>query len=146
MKAVAQRVTNASVAVDGEVIAAIGPGLLVLLGVTAGDADENARWLAEKLTAMRIFANENGHFDRSLLDGAGAMLVVSQFTLYADIRKGRRPSFSAALAGDAAKGLYDSFLAHVRRLGIAVSAGRFGADMQVASVNDGPVTIIVEHP
>lgn len=141
-----QRVCSASVEVGGATIATIGPGLLVLLGVGAGDDEEDARRLAEKIVGLRIFADADGRFDRALADFGGEVLVVSQFTLYGDTRRGRRPSFTGAMTGGAARSLYETFIAEVRARGIAVSSGSFGADMQVASVNDGPVTLIVEQP
>jgi D-tyrosyl-tRNA(Tyr) deacylase len=146
MRAVVQRVRDASVSVEGDVVAAVGEGLLVLLGIAVGDNEAGARWMAEKIIELRIFADEQGRFDRSLRDTGGEILVVSQFTLYADVRKGRRPSFTAALSGERARGLYEAFVENVRQLGFAPRTGQFGADMQVASVNDGPVTVIVEHP
>ncbi len=132
--------------VGGEQIAAIDRGLLVLLGVAAGDVEEHARWMAGKIVGMRIFSDSEGRFDRSVAEVGGAVLAVSQFTLYADTRKGRRPSFVEALGGDEARALYDSFVAHLRALEIPVESGRFGADMQVSLINDGPVTIILQHP
>ena len=140
MRAVAQRVSQASVAVDGAVIGAIdGPGLLVLVGVTHDDTAEKARKLAAKLWGMRILDGE-----KSCSDVGAPLLVVSQFTLYADTSKGRRPTWSNAAPGPVAEPLVDAVVAELRALGATVETGKFGADMKVALVNDGPVTIIVE--
>lgn len=125
-------------------IGAIGRGLLILLGVGIGDGEAEARLLAEKSANLRIFPDEEGRFNRSLLDIGGEALVVSQFTLYADTRRGRRPSFSAAAPPEIAAPLVETFANELRRLGIAVSTGQFGAMMQVALVNDGPVTILLD--
>jgi D-tyrosyl-tRNA(Tyr) deacylase len=146
MRALLQRVSSASVRVDGEVVGQIGAGLLVFLGVAIGDGEGDARWLADKVAALRIFADDEGRMNRSVLDAGGAILAVSQFTLYADTRKGRRPSFVQAQGGDSAAALYENFVSCLRRTGAAVQTGRFGADMQVALINDGPVTIIVDSP
>ena len=145
MKAVVQRVSRASVRVDGSEEALIGAGLLVLLGVAAGDADESAVALAGKVAHLRVFENEDGRFDRSLLDTGGAALVVSQFTLLADTAKGNRPSFTAAAEPDQAEVLYERFCEALRELGIGVANGVFGARMEVELVNDGPVTIALER-
>ena len=144
MRAVVQRVSQASVTVGDEVVGAIGHGLLILLGIGVGDSEAEARLLAEKTANLRIFADEEGRFNRSLLDVGGEALVVSQFTLYADTRRGRRPSFSDAAPPEIAAPLVDIFADELRRLGVAVSTGRFGAMMQVALVNDGPVTILLD--
>ena len=144
MRAVLQRVSQASVTVGDEVVGAIGRGLLILLGIGVGDSEAEARLLAEKTANLRIFADEEGRFNRSLLDIGGEALVVSQFTLYADTRRGRRPSFSDAAPPEIAAPLVDIFADELRRLGVAVSTGRFGAMMQVALVNDGPVTILLD--
>ncbi len=144
MRAVVQRVSQASVTVGDEVVGAIGQGLLILLGIGAGDSEAEARLLAEKTANLRIFADEEGRFNRSLLDIGGEALVVSQFTLYANTRRGRRPSFSDAAPPEIAAPLVDIFADELRRLGVAVSTGRFGAIMQVALVNDGPVTILLD--
>ena len=144
MRAVVQRVSQASVTVGDEVVGAIGHGLLILLGIGVGDSEAEARLLAEKTANLRIFADEEGRFNRSLLDIGGEALVVSQFTLYADTRRGRRPSFSDAAPPEIAAPLVDIFADELRRLGVAVSTGRFGAMMQVALVNDGPVTILLD--
>ena len=140
MRAVAQRVSQASVSVDGAVIGAIdGPGLLVLVGVTHDDTAEKARKLAAKLWGMRILDGE-----KSCADLGAPLLVVSQFTLYADTSKGRRPTWNNAAPGPVAEPLVDAVVAELRALGARVETGKFGADMKVALVNDGPVTIIVE--
>lgn len=144
MRVVAQRVSRASVAVDGRVAAEIGPGLLVLLGVAAGDGDADAGRLAGKVARLRVFENEDGRFDRSLLDTGGAALVVSQFTLLADTAKGNRPSFAAAAPPESAEPLYEAFCAALRELGVPVATGVFGARMAVELVNDGPVTVVLE--
>ena len=140
MRAVAQRVSQANVSVDGAVIGAIdGPGLLVLVGVTHDDTVEKARKLAAKLWGMRILDGE-----KSCSDLGAPLLVVSQFTLYADTSKGRRPSWNSAAPGPVAEPLVDAVVAELRTLGATVETGKFGADMKVALVNDGPITIIVE--
>lgn len=144
MRAVLQRVSEASVTVDEQIIGRIGKGLLVLLGVAQPDTAAEAVLLAEKTVHLRIFADEEGRFNRSLLDIGGAVLVVSQFTLYADVRKGRRPNFAAAAPPDLAVPLIDAYIAALRDMNIPVATGRFGAMMHVALVNDGPVTIILD--
>ena len=144
MRAILQRVTRASVRVDGEPVGSIGPGLVVLLGVAQGDGLEEARRLAAKTAELRIFADEEGRFNRSLLETGGAALVVSQFTLLADVRKGRRPSFVAAAPPDEAAPLIDVFADSLRELGISVETGRFGAHMLVELENDGPVTLVLD--
>ena len=149
MRAVVQRVTEASVRVDGEVIGAIGPGLCVL--VAAGkddgvpDSEADAAWLVDKLVNLRIFGDADGKMNLSLLDTAGGLLVISQFTLYGDARKGRRPSFIAALEPTAASALVDRVVSLARAAGVPhVASGRFAADMKVSLVNDGPVTILLD--
>jgi len=144
MRIVLQRVSRASVRVEGEVIASIGGGLLLLVGVADGDNEAEARRLAQKCAEMRIFADDEGRFNRSLLDIGGQALVVSQFTLLAGVRRGRRPSFAAAAAPQIAEPLVETFAAALRGLGIATQTGRFGARMQVELVNEGPVTIVVD--
>lgn len=144
MRAVVQRVSRARVVVDQEVVGQIGCGLVVLLGVARSDSAEHARWLADKITGLRIFADEEGKMNRSLADVGGGALIISQFTLYGDCRKGRRPSFVDAAPPDIAKPLCEEFLVAVRALGVPTATGRFGARMQVELVNDGPVTLIVE--
>ena len=130
--------------VDGRVVGEIGPGLCCLVGVTHGDDGAAAVKLAHKLWHLRIFADGNGHMNRSVADTSGDVLVVSQFTLYGDTRKGRRPSFIAAAAPDAAAGLIDELVAELRRLGATVATGSFGANMAVELTNDGPVTLMLE--
>jgi D-tyrosyl-tRNA(Tyr) deacylase len=132
------------VLVDGEVVGEIGPGLCVLLGVAETDGDAEADHLAGRVARLRVFENEDGRFDHSLLDVGGAALVVSQFTLIADTAKGNRPSFSAAARPEQAEPLYGRFCASLRELGIVVATGAFGARMAVELVNDGPVTIVIE--
>jgi D-tyrosyl-tRNA(Tyr) deacylase len=144
MKAVLQRVSRASVSVEGEIAGAIGPGLCVLLGVSRADGPEQASRLAGKVGRLRVFADENGRFDRSLLDVGGEALVVSQFTLLGDSAKGNRPSFTDAAPPDRAEPLYEAFCDELRGLGVPVATGRFGARMAVELVNDGPVTILLE--
>jgi D-aminoacyl-tRNA deacylase len=139
-----QRVSQAAVAVEGENIASIGKGLLVLVGVASGDTLDEAARLARKCAELRIFPDETGRFDRSLLDIAGEALVVSQFTLLADIRRGRRPSFDRAAAPHAAEPLVEAFVSAIVATGVPVKTGRFGARMDVELVNDGPVTIVVD--
>ena len=144
MRAVVQRVSEASVAVGDDVVGAIGRGAAVLLGVASNDTSDDADRLAGKLARLRIFENEDGRFDRSLVDVDGEVLVVSQFTLIADTRKGNRPSFTDAARPEEAEPLYERFCAALRDEGIPVAQGVFGARMDVALVNDGPVTIILE--
>ncbi len=144
MRAVLQRVTRAKVIVDNETVGTIGAGLLVLLGVARGDGPAEARRLAEKTAELRIFADADGKFNRSLLETGGSALVVSQFTLLADVRRGRRPSFAEAAPPDLAAGLVDAFVAALRELGVRVETGRFGAHMLVELENDGPVTIVLD--
>jgi D-aminoacyl-tRNA deacylase len=144
MRAVVQRVTSARVRVDGAVIGEIGPGLLVLLGITHDDTEQQSDWLAEKLVGLRIFEDDAGKMNHSLDEVGGAMLVVSQFTLLGDCRKGRRPSFIEAARPEQAVPLYEAFIRSVRALGVTVATGEFGAMMQVELINDGPVTLIVD--
>ncbi len=144
MKAVIQRVTRASVDVDGDVVGAVGLGLLVLLGVAKGDSVDDARRLAQKTAEMRVFEDADGRFNLSLLDVGGEALVVSQFTLLADTRRGRRPSFSDAASLEDAESLVREFEEALRGLSVPVASGRFRAHMQVELVNDGPVTIILD--
>ncbi|WP_277058859.1 D-aminoacyl-tRNA deacylase [Trichlorobacter lovleyi] len=145
MKAVIQRVSSAQVAVHGEVVGQIGQGIMVLLGVEKGDAEASADWLAEKMVGLRIFEDEVGKMNRSLVDIRGAVLAVSQFTLAGNCDKGRRPSFDTAAPADEGRRLYDYFVAALKRQGVPVQTGIFQADMQVALVNDGPVTFILER-
>ncbi len=144
MRAVLQRVTRAAVTIGGETVGTIGPGLVVLLGVARGDGPAEARRLATKTAELRTFADDESHFSRSLLETGGAALVVSQFTLLADVRKGRRPSFAAAAPPDEASRLVDAFAEALRELGVSVATGRFGARMLVELENDGPVTIVLD--
>jgi D-tyrosyl-tRNA(Tyr) deacylase len=144
MRALLQRVTEARVTVDGRVTGEIGAGLLVLLGVSKLDTEAEAEFVAQKVLNLRIFEDENGKMNRSLLDTGGAMLVVSQFTLYGDCRKGRRPSFDDAAPAEQARALYEHFVAVARRSTPRVETGVFQAHMAVSLVNDGPVTLIVE--
>ena len=144
MKAVVQRVSESSVTIDNEVAGKIGAGLLVLLGVAVEDTEKEADYLAEKIINLRIFSDENGKMNLSLRDNGGEMLVVSQFTLLGDCRKGRRPSFIAAAGPEMGNALYAYFVDYMRQKGITVATGRFGAMMDVSLVNDGPVTLILE--
>ena len=144
MRAVVQRVSRAAVHVDESVVGEIGPGLLVLLGVGQGDDDADAEYLAEKCAGLRIFEDDQGKMNRSVLDAGGAALVVSQFTLFGDARKGKRPSFTDAAPPDLANRLYERFVAGLRQAGLHVATGRFQAMMQVSLVNDGPVTILLD--
>ena len=144
MRAVIQRVKESSVKVDRQTIGRIGKGLLVLLGVAEGDTPSDAGYLANKIVNLRIFEDDGAKMNRSLLSIGGEMLVVSQFTLLGDCRKGRRPSFTAAAGPPKASELYDDFVQQVRRLGISVETGRFQTTMEVAIINDGPVTLVLE--
>jgi len=144
VRAVIQRVTEAGVAVDGQIVGAIQRGLLVLLGVAQGDTDEDARWLASKCAGLRILEDAEGRMNDSVVESGGSVLLVSQFTLLADCRKGRRPSFTGAEDPGAAEAMCDRFAELLRAEGLAVETGRFGAKMAVALVNDGPVTIILD--
>jgi len=144
MKALLQRVTGASVSVGGEVVGKIGKGLVVLVGVAGGDTERDAQYLAQKTANLRIFADEASKFNLSVLDIKGELLIVSQFTLMADTKKGRRPSFVEAAEPDKAEKLFDSFVAEARNTGLKVETGRFQAYMQVEIHNDGPVTIMLD--
>ena len=144
MRAVVQRVTRAKVTVENEIAGEIKQGLVVLLGVARDDSESDADYLAAKITALRIFDDEQGKMNLSLKDVGGGMLVISQFTLYGDVRRGLRPSWIDAAAPDKAEPLYEYFVAQVRRLVSAVATGEFGADMQVELVNDGPVTLVLD--
>ncbi len=146
MKAVVQRVTEAHVTVDGSAVGSIGNGLVVLVGVTYTDSRQYADYLTEKIVHLRIFPDDAGKMNRSLLDASGALLIVSQFTLYGDCKKGRRPSFDAAAPSDQARDLYDYFVERLRLRNILVQTGVFQAEMQIHLVNDGPVTFILESP
>lgn len=144
MRAVLTRVTSASVSIDGEVVGKIGKGFLILLGVGPEDDETHCRYLAEKALNLRVFEDENGKMNKGLEDVAGEVLVVSQFTLYGNCRKGRRPSFTDAAGPELGNALYEQFLKECEALGYPPQHGRFGADMQVSSVNDGPVTLILD--
>ncbi len=144
MRAVVQRVAWAKVEVAGEIVGAIERGLLVYLGAGKGDDDAARAFVLSKVLGLRIFENEAGKMDRSVVDVSGALLVVSQFTLYGDVRKGRRPSFDGAMAPEEAERAYEAFVAEARTQGITVATGRFRAAMLVSSMNDGPVTIWID--
>jgi D-tyrosyl-tRNA(Tyr) deacylase len=144
MKAVVQRVSRASVTVDGTVTGSIGPGLCVLVGVTHGDTDDHAARLAERLWGLRIMADDDGVMNVAVGDAGGELLVVSQFTLYGDMSRGRRPSWRNAAPGPVAEPLVTAVVTELRRLGATVATGVFGADMDVELVNDGPVTVLIE--
>ena len=144
MKAVIQRVTRASVEVDGMIVGRIGAGLLVLLGVAKGDDERDLSYLFEKLQTLRIFGDDQGKMNRSLVDVGGALLLVSQFTLLGDTSKGRRPGFDLAASPEAARALYEQAVERLRSAGLTVETGVFGAHMQVELLNDGPVTFIVD--
>ena len=146
MRVVLQRVSHASVTVDGRVTGEIGQGLLVLLGVGPDDGEEQLAWMVRKVAGLRIFEDADGRMNRSVKDVGGGVLVVSQFTLYGDVRKGRRPSFTGAAHPDVAEPLYEQFCARMEAEGLPVGRGVFGAHMDVALTNDGPVTLIVESP
>lgn len=141
MRALLQRVTEASVTVASETIGQIGAGWLVLLGVGSHDTEADVQWLANKIIELRLFNDDEGRFNRSLIDIGGSILVVSQFTLFADCSRGRRPSFTSAAPPRQANELYEFFVRHLREQGMPVQTGRFAASMQVHLVNDGPVTI-----
>jgi D-tyrosyl-tRNA(Tyr) deacylase len=145
MKILIQRVTQASVVVDNKVVGTIGAGVVVFVGVTHSDTMAQVTWLANKLIHLRLFEDPSGKMNQSLLDKQGSALIISQFTLYADCSDGRRPSFIGAASPDMAKGLYEQFIVEVRKNGIPVETGVFGADMKVSLVNDGPVTLILER-
>ena len=144
MRAVVQRVARAHVAIEGETVGAIDAGVVVLVGVSPDDSADQARWLADKVANLRIFSDEEGKMNRSLLEAGGGALVVSQFTLYGDARKGRRPSFVHAAQGPEAEAVYEAVVDSLSALGVRCETGRFGATMQVELVNDGPVTILLD--
>lgn len=146
MRAVVQRVSQSRVQVEGEVVATIDTGLVVLLGVAREDTKAHVNWLADKLVNLRIFEDEAGRMNRSLLAVGGQMLIVSQFTLLGDCRKGRRPSFVAAAPPEVAEPLYEAFATRVAQLGVPVQTGRFQTTMAVELTNDGPVTLLVDTP
>jgi len=145
MRAVVQRVTKGAVNVEGCVVGAIGQGVVVLVGVTHGDTEEQAEWLARKIAGLRIFEDDEGKMNAGLLDVGGAALVISQFTLYADARKGRRPSFTDAAPPEVAEPLVEHFVQALRGYSVPVDTGVFGASMLVEIHNDGPVTILLER-
>jgi D-tyrosyl-tRNA(Tyr) deacylase len=145
MRIVLQRVAQAAVRVDGTIVGEIGPGLLLLVGFAEGDGSDEIEWMAEKVIGLRVFSDAQGRMNLSVVDAAGSILVVSQFTLYGDVRKGRRPSFVEAARPEAAIPLYEAFTATLRRRGVPVATGEFGADMQVELVNDGPVTLVLDR-
>ena len=144
MRALVQRVSEAGVSVGGEEIAAIDGGLLVLVGVEQGDGDEQVTFLARKIANLRVFEDDDGKMNLSVVDTGGSVLAVSQFTLWGDCRKGRRPSFTSAAAPELAERLYEHFVERVAEQGIRVATGQFAARMDVALVNDGPVTLVLE--
>ncbi|MFC1595350.1 D-aminoacyl-tRNA deacylase [Gemmatimonadota bacterium] len=146
MRALIQRVKQAEVRVADEVVGTVGPGMLILLGVGWEDDEGSAGWLASKCAHLRIFDDADGRMNRSLVDTGGSALVVSQFTLYADTRKGRRPSYEQAADPEDAAGLVEAFCTELTRLDVPVERGRFGATMEVHLINDGPVTLMVETP
>ncbi|MDP7369130.1 MAG: D-aminoacyl-tRNA deacylase [Nitrospinota bacterium] len=144
MRAVLQRVRKSSVSVSGEVVGEIGGGILALMAVAPGDSEREVRYMADKISNLRIFPDEAGKMNRSLLDTGGEMLVVSQFTLYGDCRKGRRPSFVATASPEVAAALIEKFIEEVETIGVKTAAGRFGAMMEVELINDGPVTLLLD--
>jgi D-aminoacyl-tRNA deacylase len=144
MRAVVQRVSRAQVAVDGEIVGEVGRGLLVLLGVTHADTEVNADYLADKIAGLRVFEDENGKMNLDVAAVAGGILVVSQFTLYGDVRRGKRPSFDAAAKPERARQLYEYFAERIRAAGLPCQTGRFQEMMEVELVNDGPITILLD--
>ncbi len=144
MRAVITRVSWARVRVGGEVVGQVAGGVCALVGVGREDAEADALWLAEKVVNARFFRDEQDKMNRSLLDGHGGLLAISQFTLYGDLRRGNRPSFGAAMEPQTARGLFDRFCAHARSFGVGVETGVFGAHMAVESLNDGPVTLLLD--
>ena len=145
MRALIQRVSSASVSIDGKIYGKIGKGQVILLGIANEDNETDADWLINKCLNLRIFNNDKGQFDLSLLDISGEILLVSQFTLYADCQKGRRPSFTDSASPELAQPLYDYFVSEIKKSGLKVETGIFGADMSVDIKNDGPVTILLEQ-
>lgn len=145
MKTVIQRVSNAEVKVEDKSVGSIGPGVVVFIGITQSDTINQAVWLANKLIHLRIFEDTQGKINRSLLECRGQALIISQFTLYADCSEGRRPSFTRAAQPELAKQLYEKFIEEVKKGGIEVQSGVFGAEMKVSLLNDGPVTLILER-
>lgn len=145
MKLVVQRVSKACVEVEGQVVGSIELGLLVFLGITQGDSQEQVSWLVNKLIHLRIFSDEYGKMNKSLLEIKGSLLIVSQFTLYGDCNEGRRPSFFKAASPDFAEVLYEAFIQEAKAKEVIVKSGRFGANMQISLINEGPVTLILER-
>ncbi|MGH7524616.1 MAG: D-aminoacyl-tRNA deacylase [Gemmatimonadales bacterium] len=145
MRVVVQRVTQAAVRINDAVAGAIDHGFMLLVGFTQGDTTVTVEWMADKVAGLRVFNDDAGKMNRDLAETGGAVLVVSQFTLYGDAAKGRRPSFLASARPEVAIPLYEAFLAALRSRGLVVASGEFGADMQVSLVNDGPVTLLLEH-
>ena len=146
MRVVVQRVKHAAVRVNGEDVAAIGPGLLLYVAFRREDRESDLGWMAEKIASLRIFEDETGKMNRSIAQAGGQVLAVSQFTLYGDARKGRRPSFDAAAPADEARALFAEFVGKIRACGLIIEVGRFQETMQVESINDGPVTILLDSP
>ena len=146
MKAVVQRVSWARVEVDGALVGAIDRGLLCYLGVAENDGERELEWLADKVSGLRIFPDSEGKMNKDVKDVAGGVLVVSQFTLLGDCRKGRRPSFAGAMAPEGAERMYEAFASSIRGRGLPVQTGKFRADMKVSSLNDGPVTLVIDTP
>ena len=144
MRAVVQRVTSSKVVVDGKIVGSINKGINVLIGISCDDNEGDLKYIKDKIINLRIFEDENFKMNKSLMDICGEMLVISQFTLYGDCRKGRRPNFMAALSGEESKKLYDKFILMLKEYGIKVETGIFGADMKVDIQNDGPVTILLD--
>lgn len=144
MRAVVQRVSEASVTVDGRKVGQIATGLLVLLGVAREDSESDADYLVDKVTRLRVFPDENGRMNRSVIEAEGELLVISQFTLFGDCRRGKRPSFDQAAAPELARSLYEYYVANCREQGISVQTGIFQAEMEVELINDGPVTILLD--
>ena len=144
MRAVVQRVTSSKVVVDGKIVGSINKGINVLIGISCDDNEGDLKYIKDKIINLRIFEDENFKMNKSLMDIGGEMLVISQFTLYVDCRKGRRPNFMAALGGEESKKLYDKFILMLKEYGIKVETGIFGADMKVDIQNDGPVTILLD--
>lgn len=144
MRAVVQRVSRAKVTVEGEVTGEIGPGLLVLLAVGRGDSHEHAEYLADKIAGLRVFEDEHGKMNRSVVEVSGGVLIVSQFTLYGDVRRGKRPSFDGAAPPELAKELYEYFVQRLRSAGLPCATGKFQEMMSVELVNEGPVTILLD--
>ena len=144
MRAILQRVTNAEVKVDGEIIGSIGKGILIFLGVSDDDTEKDLQYIADKMINLRIFEDENGKMNLSVHDIQGELLIVSQFTLYGDCRKGRRPSFDKAGKPDFANEMYEKFIKYCSDSGLKTEHGEFGADMKVSLLNDGPVTIMLD--